>query len=54
MSKEELEIERIHSAKFSTEYNEDYVKNNIEKAPCNIWAYIKRLEERITQLELKK
>ncbi len=50
----EEEIERLRSRKYSVDYDAEFVKANIETAPCNIWGYIKNLEERITQLELKK
>ena len=50
----DIEKERIHCAKFSKDFDVEYVKEHLETAPCNIWAYIKVLEERITQLEKKQ
>ena len=55
MSLEEIEEEEIErSKKFTVDYDAEFVKANLETAPCNIWGYIKELEARITELEKLK
>ena len=63
MSQEDIDrdVRVLHARKFTKEFDEQYAKDNIETSPCNIWGYIKNLqekirvlEERITELENKQ
>ncbi len=47
------EKEREILLKYTKEYDADYVKNNFDISPCNIWGYIQALEERIIEMDLK-
>ena len=51
---EEMREEKEHTDKFTINYDSEYVKENIDKAPCNIWGYIQELENRIKVLENAK
>lgn len=45
--------EREIALKFSKEYDYEFIKDKFTVAPCNIWGYIKHLEQRIIKLEGK-
>lgn len=51
---EEIETDRKRLLKYTKEYDPEYVKVNLDIAPCNIWAYIQDLEARIAKLEEKE
>ena len=48
---ESMESERLRLLKYTKEYDSKYVKDNLDSAPCNMWAYLKELEARISKLE---